>query len=96
MPKARELATEGDWRAAEKSEVSDTGNRLVPLLAWTGEPRSTLGKDPGCSPELLDARPRTREPQKSCRRVEKWPEERRHADETRSEMSQWAGAAEAA
>ncbi|KAE8902373.1 hypothetical protein PF010_g28520 [Phytophthora fragariae] len=96
MPKTRELATEGDYRAAEKLEASDTENRPVPLPAQTGEPRSTLGKDPGCLLEVLDAQPRTREPQKSRRRVEKRLKECRHADETRSKMLRWAGAAEAA
>ncbi|KAE9309619.1 hypothetical protein PR003_g20466 [Phytophthora rubi] len=96
MPKARELATEGGWRAAEKLEASDTENRPVPLPTQPGEPRSTLGTDPRCSPEVVDARPRIREPQEARGRVEEQAEARRHADETRSRMPQWVGAAEAA
>ncbi|KAE8983885.1 hypothetical protein PR001_g23330, partial [Phytophthora rubi] len=94
--KARELATEGDWRAAEKLEASDTETRPAPRSTQTGEPRSTLGTDPRCSPEVVDARPRIREPQKTRRRAEKRLKKYRHADETRSKTLQWAGAAEVA
>ncbi|KAE9078889.1 hypothetical protein PF010_g22968 [Phytophthora fragariae] len=76
----RELVTEGGWRAAEKLEPSDTENRPVPLPTQTGEPRSTLGTDPRCSPEVVDARPRIQEPQEARGRVEKQSEARRHAD----------------
>ncbi|KAE8893714.1 hypothetical protein PF003_g22092 [Phytophthora fragariae] len=87
---------EGDWRAAEKLEASDTETRPAPRSTQTGEPRSTLGTDPRCSPEVVDARPRIREPQKTRRRAEKRLKKYRHADETRSKTLQWAGAAEVA
>ncbi|KAE8879560.1 hypothetical protein PF003_g36457 [Phytophthora fragariae] len=60
---------------------------------WTTEPRTVPGKDPGQSPEVQDARPRTRELRKPHRRAEKERlEERRRADETRSRVPQYAGA----
>ncbi|KAE9279226.1 hypothetical protein PR003_g28290 [Phytophthora rubi] len=82
MPKARELATEGDWHAAERLEASDTGNHPVSRAMRTAEPQTVLGKDPGCSPEAQKARPRTPELRNPCRRPEKERlEERRRADE---------------
>ncbi|KAE8978858.1 hypothetical protein PR003_g25143 [Phytophthora rubi] len=96
MPKARELATEGGWRVEGKSEASDTEDRPVPLPTQIGEPRSTLGTDPRCSLEAVDAQPRIREPPEARGRVEKKSEVRRHADVIRSRTPRWAGAAEAA
>ncbi|KAE8908101.1 hypothetical protein PF005_g10725 [Phytophthora fragariae] len=84
MPEARELETEGDWHAAERLEASNTGNHSVSLVMRTAEPWTAPGKDPRCTLEVQNARPKTRKLRKPCRRAEKERlEERRRADEIR-------------